>query len=182
MRSSGNRLLTPAEIIRLPWKSIFRIFRDHSLNEVYDFEKDVALAEALEKCEPTQLPPDFMLLQPASHHPDVWTDIARMRSLNGSQAARNRDKHLCPLPFDIVERSIVQRSQPGEIIYDPFLGLGTTVYCAIKLGRVGRGAELSPQYFKDVVHYANAATLERATPSLFDLIAESEPAPEPEPD
>jgi DNA modification methylase len=170
MRSSGNRLLTPEEIVRLPWKSIFRIFRDHSLNEVYDFEQDVALAEALEKCEPSRLPPDFMLLQPASHHPDVWTDVARMRSLNGSQAARSRDKHLCPLPFDIVHRTIVQRSQPGEVVYDPFLGLGTTVYCAIKLGRRARGSELSPQYFKDVVYYARLAVAERATPSLFDVL------------
>lgn len=169
MRSSGNRLLTPEEIVHLPWKSIFRIFRDHSLNKVYDFEQDVALAEALEKCEPSQLPPDFMLLQPASHHPDVWTDIARMRSLNGTQAARNRDKHLCPLPFDIVDRTIVQRSQLGEIVFDPFSGLGTVPYCAVKLGRVGRGVELNHAYFKDSVHYAEAASREVATPTLFDL-------------
>jgi len=168
MRSSGKRLLTPDEITKLPWKSVFRLFRQMSATEVYDIERDVALAEAMERTG--QLPPDFMLLQPVSWHPDVWTDVTRMRTLNGKQTERARDKHLCPFQFDIVERVIRQMSQPGEIVYDPFSGLGTVPMYAVKLGRKGRGCELNAAYFADSVAYCQAAERELGMPTLFDLM------------
>lgn len=172
MRSAGNRLLTPDEITRLPWSSVYRLFRELSATMVYDFERDVALGEAMERTK--QLPPDFMLLQPASWHPDVWTDVTRMRTLNGSQVARARDKHLCPFQFDIVQRVIAQFSQPGELVYDPFAGLGTVPSFAVRARRRGLGVELNPSYFADGVAYCEAATRDVATPSLLDLMAEDE--------
>lgn len=177
-RSSGNRLLTPEEIVRLPWKAVFRLFRQHSATHVYAFERDVALAEAMERTG--QLPPDFMLLQPASWHPDVWTDVTRMLTLNGAQTARRRTKHLCPLQFDIVDRLIVQLSMKGELVFDPFAGLGTVPCRAVKLGRRGLGIELNPGYFADGVAYCAAAEREASMPTLFDLEALA-PEPEEEP-
>lgn len=167
MRSSGNRFLRPEELVDLPHDAIFKLFRDFNLTHVYDFEHHVRLGEALE--EKGMLPVTFMLLQPPSWHPDVWTDIARMRTLNGAQAAKGREMHLCPLQFDIVDRLITQFSMPGETVLDPFAGLATVPYCAVKLRRRGLGFELNPSYFTDGVSYCRAAAEEMAMPTLFDL-------------
>src|SRR5262249_30656911 len=116
-----------------------------------------------------RLPTTFMLLQPPSWHPDVWTDVARMRTLNMLQERHGRQMHLCPLPFDIVERLITQYSMPGETVYDPFAGLMTVPYCAVKLARRGVGVELTPTYFGDGPAYVEAAAGEASMPPLFDL-------------
>jgi hypothetical protein len=71
-----------------------------------------------------------MLLQPQSWHPDVWTDITRMRTLNVRRRSAGREMHLCPLQFDIVDRAIEQYTMPGEEVYDPFAGLMTVPYRA----------------------------------------------------
>jgi len=77
--------------------------------------------------------------------------------------------HLCPLQFDIVERLIVQFSMAGETVFDPFAGLGTVPYCAVKLGRQGIGVELSSTYFRDAVRYLETAAERANVPTLFDL-------------
>jgi DNA modification methylase len=121
------------------------------------------------------LPTSFMLLQPQSWHPDVWTDVVRMRTLNGAQSAAGREMHLCPMQFDIADRAITQYSMPGELVYDPFGGLMTVPSRAVRLGRVGWGCELSRPYFQDGVFYCESAVRELSTPSLFDTL-EEEPA------
>jgi hypothetical protein len=166
-RSSGNRLLQPHELQALPAAAIFKLFRKHSLEQVYDFEHDVRIADGL--AEKSMLPPAFMLLQPQSVHPDVWTDITRMRTLNGEQSAANREMHLCPLQFDIADRAIAQYSNPGDVVYDPFGGLMTVPYRAILAGRYGYGCELARGYWLDGVTYCKQAELGLSTPSLFDL-------------
>lgn len=166
-RSSGNRPLSPSDLDGMTAAQIFKMFRKHSLGNVYDFETDIALAESLD--EKGMLPPTFMLLQPQSWHPDVWTDVARMRTLNMHQAHKGQEMHLCPLQFDIVDRLIVQLSNEGDTIFDPFGGLMTVPYCAIKLGRKGLATELNPRYFADGVAYVEAAVREASIPTLFDL-------------
>ena len=167
-RSNGNRPLTPEDLASLPHDQIFKLFRRRCLTEVYDFEEHVAACEALEAAG--RLPTTFMLLQPASWHPDVWTDIARMRTLNMLQERKGKQQHLCPLQFDIVDRLIVQYSMPGETVYDPFAGLMTVPYCAVKLGRRGIGVELNPDYFADGLAYVEAAARDSTVPTLFDLV------------
>lgn len=165
MRSSGNRLLRPEELEGLDQAAIFKLFKQHSLENVYDFRHDVRIAEAVDASG--WLPTTFMLLQPQSWHPDVWADVVRMRSLNTEQGSKGREQHLCPLPFDIVERAIEQYSMPGETVLDPFGGLMTVPYVAIKLGRRGIGIELAPGYFLDGAGYCKAAELEVGMPDLF---------------
>ena len=116
-----------------------------------------------------RLPSTFMLLPPHSWHPDVWTDVARMRTLNMIQQRKGQQSHLCPLQFDIVNRLIVQLSNPGDVVYDPFGGLMTVPYCAIKLNRFGVGCELNPGYFADGVRYCQSAAIGNDTPTLFDI-------------
>lgn len=167
MRSDGNRHLRPEELTELPHDVIFKLFRDFHLENVYNFEHHVKVGEALE--QKGMLPVTFMLLQPPSWHPDVWTDITRMRTLNGAQSAAGREMHLCPLQFDIVDRLIAQFSMPGETVMDPFGGLMTVPYCAVKQGRKGLATELNASYFTDGVAYCRAAAEEMSTPTLFDL-------------
>ena len=117
-----------------------------------------------------RLPSTFMSLAPASWHPDVWHDVNRMLTLNGEQSRRNLVMHTCPMQFDIVDRLITEKSNPGDLIYDPFGGLGTTVFRALKLGRRGRAAELNPVSFYDGVKYLEAESAKQDMPTLFDLI------------
>lgn len=166
-RSNGNRHLMPEEFAGLTHAEIFRLFRDHNLTNVYEFGDHVAAADSL-RAE-GKLPVDFMLLQPPSWHPDVWTDVARMRTLNMIQAQKGKEQHLCPLQFDIVDRLITRYSNPGDVVLDPFGGIMTVPYCALKAGRVGWGIELNPVYWRDGVHHVEGVALQINAPSLFDL-------------
>jgi len=166
-RSSGNRLLAPTDLEGIPHAAIYKLFRKYSLTETYDYEQHIALVQSL--LERRMLPVTFALMPPHSWHPDVWTDVARMRTLNTFQSQKNREMHLCPLQFDIVDRLIVQHSMAGETVFDPFAGLGTVPYCAVKLGRRGLGVELSATYHAEAVRYCEAASQQRGVPSLFDL-------------
>lgn len=189
-RSSGVSGRSPEELRTLSHGEIFRRWKHYSLSTVYDYEEHVATAEALERCahcghihtgqrtcgecscslQGGRLPTTFMLLPPHSWHPDVWTDVARMRTLNTLQAQRGREMHLCPLQFDIVERLIIQHSMEGETVLDPFAGLMTVPYCAVRLKRKAIGIELSPSYFRDGCMYVAAAENEKQIPRLFDIL------------
>lgn len=188
-RSSGDRRLTPEELKSLPHDAIFKLHRKFSLETVYDFEGHVGMSESMEACGVCghihageksckqcecriaggRLPSTFMLLQPASWHPDVWTDVARMRTHNMNQERRGREFHLAPLQFDICDRAIAQFSMPGELVLDPFAGVGTVPDRAVRLGRRGLGIELNENYFVDACHYCRAAEGDRDMPSLFGL-------------
>ena len=80
--------------------------------------------------------------------------------------------HICPLQFDIVERIINRYSAEGETIYDPFGGLMTVPYTAVKMHRYGIGCELSADYFRDGVGYLQEIESKTAMPTLFDLLGE----------
>lgn len=170
-RSSGNRPLRPEELEGLDQAAIFQLFKRHSLENVYDFRHDVRIAEAVDATG--WLPTTFMLLQPQSWHPDVWTDITRMRTMNTLQSARGREQHICPMQFDIADRCIEQFTMPGETVLDPFAGLMTVPYCAIKLKRRGVGIELSHSYWLDGCAYCAAAEREMSMPTLFDVLEDA---------
>lgn len=167
-RSSGDRLLMPADLVGADASAAFQRFKAFSDSTVYDHEHTVAIAEARDRAG--QLPPSFMLLQPTSHLDDVWTDVTRMRTLNGAQYAAGKEMHLCPLQFDIVDRLIGRFSNPGDLVLDPFGGLMTVPLRAVQLGRRGYGVELSDSYWRDGVWHLRASDEKRSTPTLFDLL------------
>lgn len=169
-RSSGNRLLTPEEIVNMDITAVSEWYRNYSKCNIYNYQEHVGTGKALEPHG--YLPSSFMLFQPQSHNEEVWTDVNRMRTLNMEQSRNRQQAHVCPLQFDIVERIINRYTNPGELVYDPFGGLMTVPYCAIKLGRRGYGCELSEDYFKFGVEYCRDAENERLTPSLFDCLEE----------
>lgn len=167
-RSSGDRFPTTEEIRSMPHEAIFKAFRKYGLEDIYEYEQHVCIGEDME--EDARLPVTFMLLQPPSWSPDVWTDIARMRCLNGEQKHKGKTMHLCPMQFDIADRVINQLSAPGDVVFDPFGGLMTVPYRAIKLGRYGMGVELSKSYFMDGLFYCQQAAEQKIQPTLFDFL------------
>jgi len=167
-RSNGNRLLSSEELRTLPHEKLYKLWRDRGQGKVYDFGEHVSVAEDLDYME--RLPATFMLFPPHSWHPDVWTDITRMKTLNASQYAHGRELHLCAMQIDLVERAIAQWTMPGETVYDPFMGIGSVGYVAIQLKRKAIGCELAPHYFTDSVLYLRQAEREIDTPMLFDLL------------
>lgn len=164
-RSNGNRPLIPEDLKDIPHEKIYKLFREHSLTSVYDIDEHVRIAQSLGM----RLPVTFMLLPPHSWHPDVWSDIARMRTLNMLQERKGQEMHLCPMQFDIADRAIIQYTMEGETVLDPFAGLFTTAHCAVKLGRRAIGIELNPGYFRDGVQYVERAALNAKIPTLFSL-------------
>ena len=167
-RSSGNRLLTPLELAGIEPKHRSRLFKEQSRANVYDFAAHVATGEAL--AEKNALPSTFKSLDPGSWRPDVWDDVNRMLTLNGEQSRRALEFHICPLQFDIVDRLIERYSNRGDLVYDPFGGLGTVPLRARKLGREGRASELNPTSFRDAVMHQKEMDQKQATPTLFDLL------------
>jgi DNA modification methylase len=167
-RSSGDRLVTAEEMSRMTPDVLARVFTQHSMETIYDYQEHVRIGERLDA--KGALPASFMSLAPGSKHPDVWHDVTRMRTLNGEQTRRGLNNHICPLQFDIVDRIIERYTNKGETVYDPFGGLMTVPYRAVKMGRKGRASELNHEYFLDGVKYLRAAEEEMSAPSLFDLI------------
>ena len=166
-RSSGERLLCGDDLARLPHEKIYKLYREYSKSHVYDHEHHVGLCETLEAA--MRLPVTFMLMPPQSWHPDVWTDITRMLTLNGAQHAAGREMHLCPMQFDVIDRVVRQFTMPGETVFDPFLGIGSVLYRSLLLKRRAVGCELAHGYFLDAVMYCRAAEQKVNTPTLFDL-------------
>ncbi|WP_395706841.1 DNA methyltransferase [Casimicrobium huifangae] len=167
-RSSGQRQLTADELAQLGPDKLAKLYTEYSLRDVYSYETHVRIGEELEARG--ALPSTFMSLAPGSHHPDVWHDVNRMLTLNGEQTKRGLENHICPLQFDIVDRLIERFSNRGELVFDPFGGLFTVPYRALKLGRHGRAVELSATYFLDGVRYMEAMERQRSMPSLFDAV------------
>lgn len=167
-RSSGNRLIEPEELAKMDLKQSMKLMKSESLRSVYDYARHVTTAEALERAD--KLPTGFMVVDPQSWHPDVWTDITRMRGLNTAQGQRGQEQHLCPLPFDIVDRVICRWSNKGEIVYDPFGGLMTVPYRAVALERFGVACELNFPYFQTGVGYCREIEYKLTVPTLFDFM------------
>lgn len=167
-RSSGNRLIKSRELETVPAEKMGKIYREFSRENIYDYQAHVKLAEKLE--EEGHLPSGFGVMQPGSWTPDVWDDVNRMITLNSNQKRKNLQMHVCPLQLDIVERIIERYSNPGEVVLDPFAGLFTVPYMAVKMGRRGIGIELSAEYFADGLQYMDAAEQEKMMPTLFDII------------
>ena len=69
-----------------------------------------------------------------------------------------------------MERLINRFSNAGDVVADPFAGLFTVPYMAVKMGRKGVGVELSADYFRDGVGYCERADEEQGMPTLFDMM------------
>lgn len=103
----------------------------------------------------------------------VWMDINQTLTLNtiGSKD-EDDERHICPLQLDAVERCIELWTNPGDIVFDPFCGIGTVPYCAIKQKRRGLGFELKKSYYDVSLKNLKEAEFieDYDQTSMFDLL------------
>lgn len=93
----------------------------------------------------TELPVDLW----QKYASPVWMDIDYGNTLQGYRNGRdeNDEKHICPLQLDTIERLIHLYTNKGDSVLTPFMGIGSEVYQAVKMGRKGLGFELKESYF-----------------------------------
>jgi DNA modification methylase len=100
----------------------------------------------------------------------VWTDISQSRTLQYRGGRDEKDEqHISPLQLDVIERCIHLWSNPNDVVFTPFLGIGSEVYGAVELGRKGIGIELKASYFKQATK--NLEACNARTNSMFPLLA-----------
>lgn len=88
----------------------------------------------------------------------VWFDIDQGRTLNKMPARDDKDeKHMCPLQLDVIERCIHLWTNPTDLVFSPFMGIGSEGYCALKMGRKFIGIELKEQYYELAVQNISEA-------------------------
>ncbi len=102
----------------------------------------------------------------------IWDDIrgcdgsepqsksVRAKGVLPYEESREADdeKHVHPLQLDVIERACVLWSNPGEVVFTPYMGVGSEVYSAVFCGRKGVGSELHPKYYRQAVK--NLAAME----------------------
>jgi DNA modification methylase len=101
----------------------------------------------------------------------VWMDIRSGRLLP-YQASKEteEEKHVCPLQLDVIERCLTLYSNPGDTVLTPFMGVGSEVFQAVKMGRKAIGFELKPSYYRQAAKNLSLVdTLEPETAATFDF-------------
>lgn len=120
-------------------------------------------------------------IEPISHTPEnfpvsrwqlwaspVWMDIKPSDTINCKLPRDPEDeRHICPLQLGVIERGIGLWSNPGDLVFSPFAGIGSEGHQALKMGRRFVGAELKPAYFSQAVK--NLMDTKKDTGNLFDV-------------
>lgn len=96
----------------------------------------------------------------------VWDDINQTDTLNFREGRDSDDeRHICPLQLDVIERCLQLWSITGDVVWTPFMGIGSEVYMALKMGRKAIGVEIKPSYFHLALR--NIEQAEKTQYSLF---------------
>ena len=102
----------------------------------------------------------------------VWFDIKRTDVLNARIARDDRDeKHICPLQLEVIRRAVKLWSNPNEIVFSPFGGIGSEPYIALEQKRRAVAVELKPSYFAQMVANCKEAVSASQQLSFFELDA-----------
>lgn len=96
----------------------------------------------------------------------VWMETRETDVLNAERAP-NDEKHICPMPLDLIKRSIALWSNPGDTVLSPFMGIGSEGAAALELGRKFVGCELKLEYWQQANQHLAARECQRG---LFDAI------------
>lgn len=109
----------------------------------------------------------------------VWDDI-RMGHVLPYQDCKEDDdeKHVHPLQLDVIDRAVELRTNPGETVLTPFMGVGSEVYSAVVNGRKGVGIELKSSYYRQAVENVrygaeNGRVDDDEQPDMFDEAAQA---------
>lgn len=142
--------------------------KKYDKKSIYDFQEHLRISNDLD--EMGKLSKLFMTVPPTSHNDTVWTDVNRMNTLNANQANRKKEKHICPLQLDIIERLINRFTMKGDVVDDPFGGLFSTAYKALEMERKAISTELNPSYYDDGLFYLKSIEYKINVTSLFDIL------------
>lgn len=108
----------------------------------------------------------------------VWWDIRETDTLNTAVAKADKDeRHIAPLQLGLIDRAVRLWTNPGELVFSPFGGIGSEGYQAIKRGRRFHGVELKPEYWKVACRNLREAEATTYGQSLFDDVTD-DPAAE----
>lgn len=119
-----------------------------------------------ERSDPVQCPISVDTWQ--KYASPVWMDIDYGDTLNASAGRDERDeKHICPLQLPTIERLITLYSNEGDTVLTPFMGIGSEVFQAVKMGRKGIGIELKQSYFDTAVKNIKAVEVQQMQQLLF---------------
>ncbi len=101
----------------------------------------------------------------------AWTDIKETDTLNVKEGRGEDDtKHICPLQLGVINRVVRLYTNPGEIVFSPFAGIGSEGYEAVKLGRRFLGVELKDEYYQAALKNLERAKALQAESSV-DLLS-----------
>ena len=101
-----------------------------------------------------------------------WDDVRIDRVLPFKPARDDSDeRHIHPLQLDVIERAVELWSNPGEAVLTPFMGVGSEVYGAVRMGRRGIGIELKPSYYRQALKNIEAAKTEAEQMKLGPMFA-----------
>lgn len=82
----------------------------------------------------------------------VWMDIRQSDTLQKKSAKSEEDeRHICPLQLEVIKRCICLWTNPGDIVLDPFAGIASSNYMALRLDRRTIGIELKDSYYVQAV-------------------------------
>jgi DNA modification methylase len=96
----------------------------------------------------------------------IWTDINAQDTLQYRAARTEQDeRHICPLQLEVIRRALVIWTNPGDVVFSPFAGIGSEGYIAIEEGRRFLGVELKRSYWEQAIRNLRAAKPPR---TLFD--------------
>lgn len=91
----------------------------------------------------------------------VWMDIRQSNTLNGKSAREEQDeRHICPLQLDVIARGINLWTNENDIVLDPFAGIGSSNYVALKMGRRTIGVELKENYYNLAIDNVEKADMD----------------------
>lgn len=91
----------------------------------------------------------------------VWMDIRQSNTLNGKSARDEQDeRHICPLQLDVIARGINLWTNENDIVLDPFAGIGSSNYVALKMGRRTIGVELKENYYNLAIDNVEKADMD----------------------
>jgi DNA modification methylase len=101
----------------------------------------------------------------------VWWDINQSDTLNRMFADEESERHICPLQLPVIERCVKLYSNEGDTVFTPFMGIGSEVYQAVKMGRKGVGIELKKEYYEQAKKNLQALDDADNQINLFDYIS-----------
>ena len=100
----------------------------------------------------------------------VWMDIRQSNTLQRTSARAEKDeKHICPLQLEVIQRCIELWTNPNDIVFDPFAGIGSGPYVALRMNRRGLGCELTESYYQQAKANLGAAINE---PTMSEVIGQ----------